>query len=179
MKHVKGDLILGFSEGDFDVIVHGCNCGNNMGDGIAKTIRDQYPEAYEADCRTRRFDKTKMGTYTYADIWRDRRNSDGCERVFLGTIINAYTQFHWQGVGKDGGPLCDYDALRSVFRQLKMDYGNQGKSFGVPAIGAARAGGDWRIISQIIDEELAGEEVIFVEYNGVDAVRGDYKRNMT
>jgi O-acetyl-ADP-ribose deacetylase (regulator of RNase III) len=175
MKHVKGDLILGFSEGDFDVIVHGCNCGNNMGDGIARTIKEKYPEAYEADCRTVRFDKTKLGTYTHADIYRDLRNSDGVRRgVFLGTIINAYTQFHWYGKGV----LCDYDALRSVFRQLKPDYGNQGKSFGVPAIGAARAGGDWRIISAIIDEELEGEEVIFVEYNGVDAVRGDYKRNM-
>lgn len=28
MKDVKGDLVKKFSEGLFDVIVHGCNCGN-------------------------------------------------------------------------------------------------------------------------------------------------------
>jgi len=168
MKHIKGDLVKKFSEGLFDVIVHGCNCGNNMGDGIAKTIKNAFPYAYEVDCQTRRFDKDKLGTYSSADIWV------GSTPEFLGTIINAYTQFHWQG----SGVLCDYDAVRSVFRQLKVDYGNQGKSFGVPAIGSARAGGDWRIISAIIDEELEGEDVTFVEYDGVDAVRGDYKRNM-
>lgn len=172
MKQTKGNLVTMFGEGQFDVIVHGCNCGNNMGDGIAKEIRDTFPYAYEVDCATKRFDKNKLGTYTSAEIWC------GSTPEFLGTIINAYTQFHWYGVGKDGGPLCDYDALRSVFRQLKMDYGNRGNRFGVPAIGAARAGGDWRIISAIIDEELADEDVTFVEYDGVDAVRGNYKRNM-
>lgn len=49
---------------------------------------------------------------------------------------------------------------------------------GVPAIGAARGGGDWGVISEIIDEELAGENVTFVEFDGPDSAYGDYRRNM-
>src|SRR5438128_4657813 len=176
MKHIKGNLVTLFGQGYFDVSVHGCNCCNNMGDGIAKEIRDIFPEAYKADLATIKFDFRKLGSYTYADVWRDQVTSEGEERVLLGTIINAYTQGHWYGVGKDGGPLCDYDAVRSVFKKLKKWYGHKGLHFGVPAIGAGRAGGDWNIISKIIDEELFDEDVTFVEFDGGDAVRGNYKR---
>ena len=35
MNIVKGDLIKSAKEGQFDVIIHGCNCFNTMGAGIA------------------------------------------------------------------------------------------------------------------------------------------------
>tara|TARA_Y100000593_G_scaffold94032_1_gene191248 strand:+ start:45649 stop:46149 length:501 start_codon:yes stop_codon:yes gene_type:complete len=165
MKQTKGDLIKLFSEGYFDVIVHGCNCGNNMGDGIAKTIKEKFPIAYEVDCATSKFDLQKLGTYTKA-------------KVPQGWIINAYTQYHWYGVGVHNGPLTEYPALRIIFRKLKMEFGNQKLRFGVPAIGCARAGGDWNKVSKIIDQELHEEDVTFVEFDGVDAARGNYKRNM-
>jgi len=174
MKRIKGDLIRLFGEGDFDILVHGCNCAHAMGFGFAEGIRDSYPEAYAADKMTIRFDKSKMGTYSYADIWRDHRSGDDVERVFLGTIVNAYIQYHWKGTGK----LCDYDAVRTVFRQLKRDYGNQGKAWGIPAIGSGSAGGDWHIVSAIIEEEMGDEDIIFVEFDGVTPFRCNFKRNM-
>ncbi|AFO47220.1 hypothetical protein T1E_1365 [Pseudomonas putida DOT-T1E] len=58
------------------------------------------------------------------------------------------------------------------------EFGGQGRRWGVPAIGAARGGGDWGVISEIIDEELAGENVTFVEFDGPDSAYGDYRRNM-
>jgi O-acetyl-ADP-ribose deacetylase (regulator of RNase III) len=76
------------------------------------------------------------------------------------TIVNAYTQFHWQGEGV----LADYDAIRSVFRQVKQQFG--GKRIGYPKIGAGLARGDWAIISDIIETELAGENHTYVEYVG-------------
>lgn len=166
MKKVRGDLIKLFRAREFDVIIHGCNCGNNMGDGIAKTIRDEFPEAYAADLATEAWDIYKLGTFTYADI------------ANLGYIVNAYTQYRFFGVGLNGGPLCEYDALRSCFKGVKEQFGGVGRRFGVPAIGAARAGGDWNVISKIIDEEMEGEDVTFVEYDGFDP-RGNYKRYMT
>ena len=39
MNIVKGCLIELAVEGNFDVIVHGCNCFNTMGAGIAKQIK--------------------------------------------------------------------------------------------------------------------------------------------
>ena len=49
MQTVRGDLFaLGFA-GEFDAIIHGCNCHNTMGAGIAKSVKQQFPAAYHAD----------------------------------------------------------------------------------------------------------------------------------
>ena len=41
MRTVTGDLITLALEGEFDVIIHGCNCYNTMGAGIARAVRDR------------------------------------------------------------------------------------------------------------------------------------------
>lgn len=160
MKHREGNLIDLFKDGDFDVIIHGCNCGHNMGSGIAKTIREEFPSAYDADCTSAKWDLDKMGTFTFAEVPQ-------------GFIVNAYTQYHW--VGK--GVLCDYEAVDKVFSRVKDVFGNQGRRFGVPAIGAGRAGGDWNVIKGIIESHLGDEDVTFVEFTGFDP-RGNFRRNM-
>lgn len=149
MQIEKGDLIKKAKAGEFDVIVHGCNCFCTMGAGIAKTIKQVFPAAYQADLATIAGDKTKLGTYSVAQV-------DVNGKAL--TIINAYTQYQWRGAGQK----ADYDAIRRVFRQLKQDY--TGKKIGYPAIGAGLAGGDWATIAAIIDEELAGEQHVFVEW---------------
>lgn len=145
MKTVDGDLVLMGKQGDFDVIVHGCNCMCTMGSGIAKQIRETFPAAYTADCRTQSGDITKLGKYTFA-------------RVGDLTIVNAYTQFDYVRYP----PPVDYDAIRTVFGRIKKDFA--GKRIGYPKIGAGLAGGDWNTISAIIDEELAGEDHTLVNY---------------
>lgn len=59
LKIMHGDLIKLALTGDFDVIVHGCNCFNTMGAGIAKTIKQTFPEAYQADLKTEKGSKQK------------------------------------------------------------------------------------------------------------------------
>jgi O-acetyl-ADP-ribose deacetylase (regulator of RNase III) len=149
MKIICGDLIELAKAGELDVIVQGCNCQCRMGRGIALTIKQQFPEAVAADMQTVTGDRAKLGTFTTAKIDRDGYNF---------TIVNGYTQFHWQGEGV----LADYDAIRSVFRQVKVQF--SGQRIGYPKLGAGLARGDWAIISQIITEELAGENHIFVEF---------------
>ena len=39
-----------------------------------------------------------------------------------------------------------------------------GQRIGLPKIGAGSAGGDWAKISQILEQELDGEDVTYVEY---------------
>ena len=48
LLHAKGNLIDMAEAGKFHIIVHGCNCFNTMGSGIAKEIRNRYPRAYES-----------------------------------------------------------------------------------------------------------------------------------
>ena len=125
MKTVTGDLITLALEGEFDVIIHGCNCYNTMGAGIARAVRDRLPEAFAADRATIKGDFEKLGTYTSAEIVRDDVRF---------TVINAYTQGNYRG----SGALVDYDAIRSNFRAVAKNFPNA--RIGYPKIGAGLAG---------------------------------------
>jgi O-acetyl-ADP-ribose deacetylase (regulator of RNase III) len=146
MKRVRGDLIALAKSGEFDVIVHGCNCFCAMGNGIAGQIKVQLPAAFEADRATVKGDRAKLGTCSVATIGPL-------------TVVNAYTQFTWS---KKGQAVVDYEAIASCLRMVKARFA--GRRIGLPKIGAGLAGGDWGKISAIIDRELEGEDVTLVEY---------------
>lgn len=146
MKVIKGDLIKLAKAGEFDVIVHGCNCFCNMGAGIAATIAQEFPAAYKADKWTIYGDKDKLGEYSLAIITKNL------------VVVNAYTQFSYGG----GQINADYDAIRKVFARIAKDFSQWRIAY--PKIGAGLAGGNWDIISKIIDEELDGCNHTLVEY---------------
>lgn len=147
MKTLKGDLIQLATDGHFDIIIHGCNCFCTMGAGIAATISSKFPEAFQADTATSKGDKDKLGTYSQATVkTRGTKNSHSV------TIINGYTQYNYSG----DGVLVDYRAVETLFAALKTDFPNM--RFGYPKIGAGLAGGNWDILSAIIERELAGED---------------------
>ncbi|PIE63101.1 MAG: phosphatase [Desulfobacter postgatei] len=150
MKCVKGDLIQLALEGQFDLIIHGCNCFCTMGAGIAKQIRTHFPKAWEADLGTQSGDRSKLGSYSKARV-----NTPSGSLY----VINAYTQYHYSGQGQ----LADYDAIAKVFTTLKKQF--SGHRMGYPKIGAGLAKGDWNIISKIIDGALYGEAHTLVELN--------------
>ncbi|HVT82945.1 MAG TPA: phosphatase [Phycisphaerae bacterium] len=149
MKVLQGNLLTLALEGQFDVIVHGCNCQCRMGRGIALAIKEQLPEAYAADQATEKGSRAKLGTISSADVLR------GGVRF---TVVNAYTQFHWAGEGV----LVDYDALGRAFDEIRRRY--SGRRIGYPRIGAGLARGDWEKIASIIDAALAGEDHTLVEF---------------
>lgn len=149
MRKIKGDLIELAIDGEFDLIIHGCNCFCTMGAGIAKTIKLKFPEAYKADLKTEKGDKSKLGTISVTETETENGKL---------IIVNGYTQFNWRG----NGNKADYDAIRNVFQKVKEKF--SGLRIGYPAIGAGLAGGDWNIISEIIAQELDGENHTFVEY---------------
>lgn len=143
---VKGDLLEIAETGEFDAIVHGCNCFCNMGAGIARQIKKKYPGAYEADCMTDKGDKKKLGNYSVS------KNPDS---VF---VINAYTQFDYLG----RGVKADYNAIRRVFTEINQNF--YGICLGIPKIGAGLAKGDWNLIKSIINESTPDLNITVVEY---------------
>jgi O-acetyl-ADP-ribose deacetylase (regulator of RNase III) len=149
MQIVEGDLIALALAGRFDVIVHGANCQCVMGAGIAKSIRQTFPEAYDADLVTAKGDRAKMGAISFATVERNDHEI---------TVVNAYTQFHYRGKG----PHVDYDATRTAMREVRRRF--SGRRIGYPRIGAGLAGGDWTRIAAIVNEELAGEDHTLVEF---------------
>jgi len=150
MKTVPGDLLQLALDGHFDVIIHGCNCFCTMDAGIAASIKLEFPEALSADAATKKGDKNKLGKYSYVTISRDGHTM---------AIINAYTQYNYSGKNV----LVNYDAVKTLFAHLKKEY--TGKRMGYPKIGAGLAGGDWNIISGIIDKELSEEDHTLVMLN--------------
>ena len=148
---IGGDLLKLALEGEFDVIVHGANCFNTMNAGIAAKIKKVFPEAYFADSATKKGDINKLGTISVADV-----------RLLNKTIqvVNAYTQYDYRR--KPGKVNLDYDALRSCFVEINLRF--RGKKIGIPKIGAGLAGGNWEVISEIINEVTPDVDITLVTY---------------
>lgn len=156
MKTIHGDLLQLALDGAFDVIVHGQNCHNDWGMGIVTSIRDVFPEAYVADQVTMKSDPAKLGTISFAIV--ERTSANKITRSI--TIVNGYTQYDYKSASK-GAVLADYGAIRNVFAAVKEQF--SGKRIGYKKIGAGLARGDWTIISEVIEEELQGEDHTLVE----------------
>lgn len=164
MKTVKGNLISLAFDGEFDIIIHGCNCQCRMRNGIAKEMHERCPSAEEADWATITGDPTKLGTYSQAMVYRQKPG----QAYFH--VVNAYTQEFW---GTDARKVS-YDAVRDVFQKLGDDIrkssgrplGDVQFRVGYCKIGCGLAGGDWSIIHPLIQEGLKGLDITYVEFDG-------------
>lgn len=142
ITYVTGDLL----KSDCDVIAHGCNCFCTMGSGIARAIRATHPEAYEADLATAKGDRNKLGSCSAAQV-------DYCGQPRF--ILNLYTQYNF-GTHQ---VQVDYAALENCMRILR-DFGKpRVLKKGIPLIGCGLAGGDWKIVSAIIEKVFGDEDI--------------------
>ena len=156
IEYVKDDLI----KSDCDVIIHGCNCFNCMGAGIAKQIKETYPDAYKKDCSTVYGDKNKLGTFTHVKV----------PNIYFPDkdvyIVNAYSQYTYGR--KDGEIYADYKAINEVMSRISnffVDTDEKTFKIGMPKIGAGLARGDWEMISEIINRAFAGKTVYVYEWD--------------
>ena len=131
----KGNLITAPES----LIIHGCNNRGVMGSGVAREIRREFPEAYNEY-------KTMFKHFGLP----------------LGNIIWAYTKGKWigniitqDGFGKDGKKYVSYDAIKKCLRNINNNsmYFSTDNHVAMPKIGAGLGGGNWNIISEIIEEE--------------------------
>lgn len=142
MNTIYGDIIELAKSGVYDVVVHGCNCKMVMGAGVAKLIRHHFPAAYEADVNFPILSNWRLGTYSKAEMII---LPSGKEL----TVVNAYTQSKF-----GAGLQVDYAAIQECFSSIRKEFID--KKILYPKIGAGLGGGNWDIISTIIDKELIG-----------------------
>jgi O-acetyl-ADP-ribose deacetylase (regulator of RNase III) len=152
IKLVKGDLLAQARAGQYDIIMHGCNCFNVMGGGIAGQVAHQFPDAYLADQETVRGDAGKLGTYT---IGMDGRL----------VVLNCYTQY---GISRGGEDVFEYTAFQRVLEKIQYRFGKW--RIGLPMIGMGLAGGDAERIVPMIEQFAQrvanqGGSVTLVEYS--------------
>jgi O-acetyl-ADP-ribose deacetylase (regulator of RNase III) len=145
MKYVKGDLLEAFAAGDVQAIAHQANCFNTMGGGIAKKLREYYPEAAARDNETKRGDRDKLGSLTFVYTRH-------------GLLFNLYGQYNYGGLGRN----TDYVALTSSLENMALQLRSLKFSgvVGLPKIGAGLGGGDWALIEQIIQSTLKDWDVV-------------------
>ena len=141
LLHAKGNLLDLAEAGEFDIVVQGCNCFNTMGGGIAREIRERYPEVAKVDSRTKKGDYTKLGNWTEHMAIAHHRDPQSYY-----TIINAYTQYN-MSTGED---VFEYVAFQLILQKLAHAYPD--KKFGFPYIGMGLAMGDKDLIIQMLED---------------------------
>ena len=140
----EGNLLLA---NDVEVVGHQTNCQNTFGSGIARTIREMYPVAYEADCSAARAKVNTLGRFSVGYIPTDNNISS------ISRIYNLYGQNLY---GK-GTRQTNYDALYSALEGMAYDLVENDMDLPAPPVGfpnlmgSFRGGGNWDIVSRLIE----------------------------
>jgi hypothetical protein len=150
IKHIKCDIF----ESGADVICHQVNCQGVMGSGIARQVREKYPNVYE--------------TYKELCGCDEPKNLLGIAQPVQANdktiIVNIFAQ---ENFGYDGKCYTDYNALRKGFETVRDN--NEEDVIAIPFLmGCHRGGGDWNVVYKMIEEIFADSdcEVLICEYNG-------------
>ena len=138
---VKGNLLNATEK----VIAHQVNCQRKMNSGVAKTIREKYPEVYEEYLNT----NPQLGKTEFVFVYNDDDDK---------IIANMYSQDMY---GYDGKQYTDYDAFRKCCRDIvekceyEEEYFNKKYTVAMPyKIASDRGGADWDKIMDILLEEF-------------------------
>lgn len=151
ITYLKGDLL----DSNCDYICHQVNCRGRMGSGIAKQIRERFPEVY------------RVYSERYEDAIRVLRSPD----QMLGStdivqipntdryVVNMYSQ---RSYGYDGKRYTSYKAFRYILQELKKDIPTD-CTIGFPkGIGCGLGGGNWSKISSMIEEILGESHEVYI-----------------
>ncbi len=155
IKHIKCDIF----ESGADIICHQVNCQGVMGSGIAKQVREKFPEVYK---EYKEFcDSEKAQGKTPLGRWQAVR----IDPLYMNKyIINIFAQ---ENYGYDGQCYTDYEALRGCLNEIKRTAPNT--TIAIPYLmGCHRGGGDWNIVYKMIEEVFTDYdgEILICEYNG-------------
>lgn len=146
----RGDLL----QCEEKYILHGCNAQGVMGSGVAKLIRAKYPSAYSVYLASKDKVEMKLGCVTYAE------QDDGK------VILNAITQDRYGHQPSWGKTVyVSYDAVRDCMQRINWLAGKaiESVSIAMPKIGSGLGGGDWNIISDIIETESVNFQAVVYE----------------
>ncbi len=163
MKHIKGNI---FDSGA-DAILHQVNCQGVMGAGLAKQIKEKFPEVYaqyKAACNEDKRWRRQWGwpkSNLLGNILVSSKDWGAVDSVDKQVIVNLFSQDRY---GCDGHCYTEYDALRRCLERVNERF--IGKTVAIPyGMGCGLAGGDWNVVSEIIQDTLVDCDVILYEYD--------------
>ena len=144
--HKNGDMFTSQAK----YLCHQVNCVGKMGSGIAKTVREKFPNVYESYIKF-----CHSGEFTPDELL-------GCTlfcQCGKQTIANLFAQRNY---GYDGKQFTSYEAFRECLRGIRRHVPT-GSTIAFPyGIGCGLGGGKWEVILPMIEEELAADYEIEV-----------------
>lgn len=125
MEETKGN-VLDVSEG---IIAHGCNALGVMGAGIAKQIKERYPEAFRVYKQWERENGLALGSVSFAQVG---------PRLWIANVVTQERIY-----GARGECLADLDAIEAGFAAVGRKARSLGLRVEMPLVGCGLAGGQW------------------------------------
>lgn len=141
----KGDILTTRAE----ALVNTVNCVGVMGKGLARQVREAFPEvdrAYREDCLRGCYQPGGVRAYKTmpGSFW----------------IVNLATKNHWRHPSRIEWIRTGLKNLLDFIRQHQI------KSVAIPPIGCGNGGLDWAEVKPLILETFRGEEEVRVEVWG-------------
>jgi O-acetyl-ADP-ribose deacetylase (regulator of RNase III) len=139
-----------------DIICHQVNCQGKMNSGVAKAIREKWPEVYIKYMESNEIIWDKAHEHGRM-IWNHMLGQ--VQVVFIAdkktmAVINMFAQ---ENYGYDGRRYTSYDAFWSCLGEIKRTI-NPGLRIAFPArIGCVRGGANWNVILTMIKEVLGAD----------------------
>jgi O-acetyl-ADP-ribose deacetylase (regulator of RNase III) len=149
IKILEGNIL----DADETIICQQVNCKGVMGSGLAKQIRNKYPNVYtdyKLFCKTVKNPLGQVNSVVVQD------KEKGLNHI----IMNIFGQ---DGYGRDRR-YTDYNALEMGLQSIYNEVTTEGKflygkSIAIPYnLGCGLAGGDWNVVCKIIED-------VFNDYN--------------
>jgi len=147
IRYVTGNLL----NANELCLVHGCNMQGRMGAGIAKAIRNIFPEAYTTYRKEYETNGLQLGNV----VWAESNDK---------LIANGVTQEFY---GRDNKCYIDYNAINKVMEKVHQNAAIEGFSVALPLIGAGLGGGSWKKIAGIIEQNFTNVEPVVYILDGI------------
>jgi O-acetyl-ADP-ribose deacetylase (regulator of RNase III) len=148
IKIVNGDLL----QATENIIGHQVNCQGKMASGVAKSIRERYPQAYnEYKILTEPYIKARLnqellGMVQFIEVIEKEKY-----------VANIFGQFNY---GYDGKQYTSPMALYNGFKKLRQGAELHNMSVALPyGIGCYRGGADWKEVEDLLLTAFEGYEV--------------------
>lgn len=161
----KGNLV----DAEEHCIAHGCNAQGVMGSGVAKAIKEKWPQAF---VRYRAQYESPYGLQLGRSVYYAHYDPEHPTIEEYKLIVNCITQEFY---GKDGKKYVSYDAIHTCIKgindeargrknaQNKPLEQNPFDSFAIPKIGAGYGGGSWEVIAAIIEDVTTDVQPVVYE----------------
>lgn len=148
IKIVEGDLLQAREH----IIAHQVNCMGVMGSGVAKQIRNKYPQVYEEYLE-------KVDEYTVGEDLR-KELLGHVQAVVIDEdkiIVNMFAQHKF---GADGKQYTDTEALFKCLLAIRKVAEKNKISVALPyKVGSFRGGAKWEEVEELIIKAFKGYSV--------------------